>query len=84
MNKYDGKEFNDPIVRCVGCTKLVHRTWIAVKGGCNHCGNRRFQSISGMSEEEHTQLQEGSYPFGIKEYTIDPEFFNIFEQSEDI
>lgn len=84
MGKYDEKEFNDPILRCTGCTKLVHRAWISAKGGCNHCGNRRFQSVGGFNEEEFKALQNGSYNLGMKEYNIDPDFLNLFEESEAI
>lgn len=84
MSNYDGKEFNDPILRCTGCTKIVHRAWISARGGCNHCGNRRFQNINGFDDDEYNQLVNGTYDLGMKEYKIDPDFFKLFEQSEAI
>jgi len=81
---YTGKEFNDPILRCEGCTKLVHRVWISEKGGCNHCGNKRFKALHGMNEEELNQLKTGEYDFGLKSYEIDLDFLKLFEPEEAI
>lgn len=84
MGKYDGKNFIDPLLRCDGCSKIVHRDWVSQNGGCNHCGNRRIKSLHGFQDEELNDLKAGTYKLGLKEYSIDPEFFELFEAQEEI
>ncbi len=85
MSKYDGDEFQDPILRCDACNKLVHRKWIAHHAGCNHCGNRRFRNVRGMNEaEELNPLRAGTYDLGLADYEIDPEWFDLFEPARAI
>lgn len=85
MGKYDGKEFNDPILRCEQCSKLTHRLFISHNAGCFHCGNKRFKNVRGMNDEEYYALKEGRLPIGLKmPYIIDPEFFEQFEPTEEL
>ena len=85
MGKYDGKEFNDPIVRCDQCSKLTHRKFISVQAGCFHCGNKRFKNVRGLNDEEYRGLKEGILDIGlVKPYTIDKEWFDQFEPAEEI
>jgi predicted nucleic acid-binding Zn-ribbon protein len=79
---YEGEQFNDPILRCEGCTKLVHRQWITYYGGCNHCGNRRFKNVRGMTDIEMEQIKSKTYDFGMEKYEIDPDFLAQFEATE--
>lgn len=81
---YQGKEFNDPIVRCHSCSNLVHRKFIGAYAGCNHCGNKRFRNVSGLNEDEYMALNNGTYDFGLKEYKIDSEFLNQFVGVDDV
>ena len=82
--EYGGKEFNDPVLRCDSCSKLVHRKFITVYAGCNHCGNKRFRSINGLSSEEHRTLKDGTYKLNLDNYKIDPDYLNLFEEVEDV
>jgi len=84
MIDYNGKGFNDPIVRCEGCAKLVHRKYISKIGGCNHCGNKRFKSLRGLTGDEFKAISEGTYDFSMKSYTIDPDYLEMFEETEEI
>ena len=79
LNDYDGREWRDPLVRCYNCSKLVHRAYIAVNAGCNHCGNKRFQTLRALDDElEIKPLHDQSYDLGMKSYTIDEGFLSIF------
>lgn len=84
MGKYDGEEFNDPILRCAQCSKITHRKFISHAGACFHCGNKRFNNVRGMNEIEFYGLQNGQLDIGIvKPYTIDPEYLSEFEQVQE-
>jgi phage FluMu protein Com len=80
MGKYEETGNNDPILRCHSCTKLVHRGFIHKYGKCNHCGSLKFRQVSLFTEEEADEIKKGNYKFDIGEYTIDPEFFAMFEE----
>ena len=85
MNKYSGKEFCDPVIRCDNCSKITHRKFLSTFGGCYHCGNKRFSAIRAMSEEEYNGLKDETLEIGIKKpYKIDPEFFEIFEPAKEV
>jgi predicted nucleic acid-binding Zn-ribbon protein len=68
----------DPLMRCDDCKKVVAKEYIAMKGNCNHCGNRRFKTISKMEEADLLGLRSGEYPLGIAQYEVDPAFLNLF------
>ena len=80
--EYDGKEFNDPILRCDQCSKLTHREFISKHAGCCHCGNKRFKNVRGMSSDEHECLSNGTLQIGKKDYKIDADFLVLFEEVE--
>lgn len=81
---YDGPEFKDPIVRCESCAKIVHRQFISVYAGCNHCGNKRFKNVLAITGEEMQGLKSGKYELNLKGYEIDPDFLALFEEVEDV
>lgn len=81
---YFGRNFNDPIVRCDACNRIVHRVYISHRAGCNSCGNKRFRSLTGLSQEEFTALENGTYDLGLKSYTIDPDYLSLFEDCEEV
>ena len=78
--KYDGPDFNDPIVRCDQCVKIVHRAFLEKHGGCCHCGNKRVRNVQGMDLDEYKKLEAGTLVIGIEQpYKIDPEYLALFE-----
>jgi len=82
---YEGKEFNDPILRCTQCSKLTHRKYISHNAACVHCGNKRFKNVRGMNWDEYTGLQAGTLDIGLKKpFNIDPDFLACFEQKPDV
>ncbi len=83
-SKYAGPDFNDPVVRCDDCNKLVHRTYIHKRGCCNHCGNRRVKNLQMFRGEEWESVKDGTYDFGVKDYKIDEEFLILFEEVADV
>lgn len=71
MDKYDKDgPFNDPIVRCASCQKIILRETIRDAGMCPVCGNRRVTNVLLLSEEEMANL---------KTRNIDPDFLELFE-----
>lgn len=83
MVEYNGKEFNDPIVRCTDCLSLVHRIYISKKGGCHHCGNRRMKNVLTMKPEEMSKIIDGSINFELDKkdwWPMDPAFLGLFEE----
>ena len=85
MIDYNGKEFNDPIVRCEQCSKITHRKFISHNAACFHCGNKRFKNVRALDEKEFYGLKEGTLEIGLKTpYTIDPDYFREFEAKEEV
>ena len=71
MHKYDTKNvFNDPVVRCCDCRRIITREEIREVGMCPKCGNRRVRSVTVLDSDEKRQLERDG---------IDPEFLAIFE-----
>lgn len=70
MGKYDGDEFNDPIVRCTECQKMLFREELAHTGGCT-CGCRKVRNVISVNESEMKLLQNKN---------IDPEFIAMFAE----
>lgn len=69
--KYDTDgPFEDPVVRCCDCSKLIFRGSIKKFGSCPHCGNRRVRNVLAMTGEEMEML---------KKKDIDPVFLALFE-----
>ena len=80
---YEGKEFNDPVLRCGQCSKLTHRDFLKKNAGCRHCGNKRFKNVRGLSEKEYHGLKAGTLAIGKKSYSIDNDFLILFEEAKD-
>lgn len=75
--------FNDPIVSCSSCQKLVHRLTIASEAGCNNCGHRRFQSVRIIKGEDMEAIKDGTYDFSIPKenwHPVDPDFLALWEE----
>ena len=70
MGKYDGKEFNDPVVRCCDCQTIIWREDLAKIGQCPTCGNRRVRNVTTLKPDEQQSLIDRG---------IDPEFLAQFK-----
>ena len=66
--------FEDPIVRCCECNKIVIKLKLKEQGMCPYCGNRRVRNVLTMSDEEMTKL---------KDQGVDTAFIALFEGVED-
>ena len=70
----DDGPFNDPVVRCDGCAKIVLQDTLRKMGMCPNCGKRRVNKVSVFNEDELNQMIE---------WGVDPDFFAIFENREE-
>ena len=66
-------EFNDPIVRCDSCAKIVKLVAIRQLGTCPHCGNRRIRNVLTLTSDEMDQ---------VRAWGIDPDWIALFEGVE--
>jgi len=66
--------FQDPLLRCDSCTKIVKTETLRNLGRCPKCGNRRVRNVQTLTPEEIKQAQD---------WDIDPEFFALFEEVEE-
>jgi phage FluMu protein Com len=72
MSKYNGPEFNDPVVRCVECQKLIFKEAIQMRGKCPQCGCRKVRNVMNLTQSEHKlMIHKG----------VDPEFLILFEEA---
>jgi len=54
----DNEGFNEPVLRCDSCNKIVLKTVITKLGLCNHCGNKRFRPVDVISDLELMQIKK--------------------------
>lgn len=54
----ENEGFDEPILRCDSCNKIVVMRTIRDLGLCNHCGNKRFRSVDVISELELMQIEK--------------------------
>lgn len=64
-------EFNEPVVRCDSCQRIMQVN-ILKQLGCCACGNRRMRSLTTFTGEELEQM---------KSWNIDPDFIALFADS---
>jgi hypothetical protein len=62
--------FNDPVVRCDKCSKILLLEKIRQDGTCPYCGSRRIRNLLAFDDEEAAQM---------KAWNIPEEFMKIFE-----
>ena len=74
MGKYDGGDFNDPIVRCTECQKILFRAELEKSGRCI-CGCRKVRNVFSLSGSEVKLLQNKR---------VDPEFIEQFQASAEL
>jgi hypothetical protein len=70
MGKYDGESFNDPVVRCTECQRIIFKEEVETIGRCPGCGCRKVRNLMTISDSEEKLL---------KNKKVDPEFLELFE-----
>jgi len=75
MGKYGSSRgnFQEPVLRCDRCEKLILGTDIHLKGMCPHCGNRRVRSLAGYTLMEYIKMRWW--------WQVDPDFFREFQKA---
>jgi uncharacterized CHY-type Zn-finger protein len=72
MGKYDADQsFNDPVLRCTECSKLLFHEEILKVGKCKYCGCRKIRSVEVFNDLELKLM---------KNKGIDPEYIALFEE----
>ena len=75
MDKYDkDAPFNDPVVRCDSCNKIIKLETLKDLGMCP-CGNRKIRNLQTFSKEEEAQMLE---------WGVDPTFLALFAWRNDV
>jgi uncharacterized CHY-type Zn-finger protein len=69
--------FQEPIVKCDSCAKLVRVEDIHKIGMCPYCSNTRVRNVRVMTQQDMDQAMEWA-----NEGKIDPDWINLFEPSE--
>lgn len=49
--------FQDPVVRCDSCNKIVLVRYLKEDGGCTKCGNRKVKNLMGFSFLEYLKMR---------------------------
>ena len=66
--------FNEPVVICDSCARMLLRVEVQRVGMCSHCGNTRMRNVRVLSEENMKIAQEWA-----SEGKIDPDWLKLFE-----
>lgn len=69
---HDGP-FNDPVVRCDACNKLILTQELKKAGMCS-CSNTRVRNLRSIDEQDRDQIQSW-----INEGKVDSDFLILFE-----
>jgi hypothetical protein len=69
--------FNEPVVRCDSCAKLVLTATLKELGMCPHCSNTRVRNARTMNEEDFNKATDWA-----RQGLIDPEWLNLFKSKE--
>lgn len=78
MSKYDVKKpgvFNDPVVRCYGCQKILDRKELSHVGSCKFCGSRRVSALQKVNGKEMKLMAK---------WGVDPDFLALFAPMEGV
>lgn len=59
--------FNEPVLRCLDCGKVVELHLLTKYGMCTHCGSRQVKALQTMSEDEYGWLKK-NYPVFAAEF----------------
>lgn len=62
--------FEDPLVRCDGCKKMILFRGFMEVGRCPECGSNRIRNLQLMTQVEHDMALK---------WGVDPDFMALFE-----
>ena len=65
--------FEDPVVRCDACQRMILATDLRGRGKCV-CGNRRVRNIESFDVTEKDKMME---------WGVDEKFIALFEETDD-
>lgn len=65
--------FEDPVVRCDSCAKLIRTETLRGLGSCE-CGNRKVRNLLVFNDAERAQMVE---------WGVDPDFLALFGEHKD-
>jgi hypothetical protein len=66
--------FEDPVVRCDSCVRMIFRDELKKHGKCVRCGNRKVRNCDTFTQEEFDLMRERG---------VDPVFLALFEGLEE-
>ncbi len=61
--------FDDPVLRCDSCNKLIKRKTLHTIGACSHCGNKRIRNVTLFNGEEKAQMEEWGFHDFVNEFS---------------
>ena len=67
--------FNDPVVRCDKCSRILQLAQIKKEGQCPHCGSKRIGSLQTFNDEELAQM---------KRWGVDEDFIALFHVKPEV
>ena len=69
--------FNEPVLICDSCTKVVLKTDLHRLGMCPECGNTRFRNVRTLNDENLLRVNKW-----VEEGKVDPDWLKLFEEDK--
>ena len=69
--------FNEPVLICDSCTKVVLKTDLHRLGMCPHCGNTRVRNVRTLNDENLLRVNKW-----VEEGKVDPDWLKLFEEDK--
>ena len=60
--------FDDPVLRCDSCQKIIKRESLHKLGGCPKCGNRRVRNLTVFNDEEKAEMESWGFHDFVSQY----------------
>jgi len=70
VNKPNGEDFLDPVLRCDSCQTLLKRETLHKIGSCSKCGNKRMRNLTVFDEDERDQMLDWGFDEFVSEYEL--------------
>lgn len=69
--------FNEPVVRCDSCARVVLTATLKELGMCPHCSNTRVRNVRTMTDDDIARVKNW-----VDHGLIDSEWLNLFKEKE--